>query len=212
MKKYFYIIIFLSTAAFGQIDLSAGMGINFTSFASLNDYISAVNSQDLASFSSSVEFFGEAGYLLKDNFQVGLDYSISIYSYTNEFYGMGKFEFDYNLHSPTLMAYYVIKGEGYKFKLGGGAGLRYIVCDQTLPQSTLSETYSSVGFGTLLKAEGNTALGPNVYALIAFSLKLDFPGTPKNSGKPLSYNSSGINEVDINSFTAGVRLGIMYTL
>jgi hypothetical protein len=211
MKKFFYLILIITGTAFGQIDLSAGMGINFTSFASLNDYISSVNNQDLASFNSNVEFFGEAGYLLKNNFMLGLDYSFSLYSYTNDFYGLGKFKFEYNLHSPTLMAYYVLKGEGYKFKLGGGAGIRYIVCDQTLPQSTLTETYSSTGFGALLKAEGNTALGQNVFALIAFALKMDFPGTPKSSGKPLSYRQSGINDVDINSFTAGVRLGILYT-
>lgn len=211
MKKIFYLLAFLSVATFGQIDVSAGMGINFTSFASLTDYLSAVNHQDFASFNSNVEFFGEVGYLMNEKLELGLDYSYSIYSYTNEFSDMGNYKFDYNMHSPSLMAYYVIKGEGYKFKFGGGAGIRYIVCEQTLPQSTLTETFSSVGFGALLKAEGNTALSKNVFAVIAFSLKLDFPGTPKNSGRDVSYNSSAANEVNLNSFTAGIRLGVMYT-
>ncbi len=210
MKKFLLIIIMISGSVFGQIDLSAGMGINFSSTASLNDYLSAVNNQDIASFSSNIEFFGEAGYLWKENFQVGLDYSVSIYSYSNDFSDYGKFELDYNMHSPTFMAYYVLEGEGYKFKFGGGVGPRYISCNQTLPLLTTSLNYTSWGFGTLLKAEGNTALSENVYALIAFSLKLDFPGTPKNDGKSL-YRSSGIKDVDFNSFSAGIRLGIVHT-
>ena len=189
-----------------------GMGINFSSTASLNDYINALNPTNrISTFNSNIEFYGEVGYNYSNNMIFGLDYSYSIYSYNNDYYGIGKYEIAYNLHSPTLMAYYVLKGEGYKFKFGGGLGIRYLLFKQTLPQSNVPSDYSTTGFGILLKAEGNTALGKNVFATIAVTLKLDYPGVPKNGGKPLSFNDANIQEVDVNSISGGIRLGLLYT-
>ncbi|MCX6152128.1 MAG: hypothetical protein NTX22_16500 [Ignavibacteriales bacterium] len=212
MKKLLLLLFFVSIELNAQIDISAGMGINFSSMASLNDYISALNpSNQLTTFNSNVEFYGEVGYLYSNSFLLALDYSFSIFSYTNQYAGIGKYELAFNQHSPTVMAYYHIKGDGYKFKLGGGLGLRYVSLSETLPQSNSSKNYTATGFGILLKAEGNTSIGKNIYATIALILKMDYPGVPKSGGTSLSYNPSSIQDVNVNAVSGGIRLGILYT-
>jgi hypothetical protein len=212
MKKSFILLFIITLKINAQIDLSAGMGINFSSTTSLNDYINVLNSvNQVGTFNSNIEFFGELGYNYSHNMLIGLDYSFSIYSYNNDYSGIGKYEIAYNQHSPTATIYYVLKGEGYKFKFGGGLGVRYIILKETLPQTNLSASYSALGFGVLLKAEGNTSVGTNVYATIALTLKLDYPGIPKNGGKSLSYDPSSIQNVNVNAVSGGIRLGLLYT-
>jgi hypothetical protein len=212
MKRIILLLLIIALKINAQIDFSGGMGINFSSATSLNDYINALNPTNrLSTFNSNIEFYGEIGYNYSAKMIIGLDYSYSINSYTNDYYGIGKYEIKYNQHSPTLMAYYVMKGEGYKFKFGGGLGLRYLLLNQTLPQSNVPSDYSTTGFGILLKAEGNTAIGKNVFATIAFTLKLDYPGIPKNNGESLSLSTGDMNNVNVNSISGGIRLGILYS-
>lgn len=212
MKKLFLLLLFLCIELNAQVDISGGMGINLTSNASLNDYINSINhTSQVSTFNSTIEFFGEVGYNYSKNMIIGLDYTYSIYSYTNDFSDIGKYEISYNQHSPTIMAYYVIRGNGYKFKFGGGPGLRYVLLKETLPHSNISSDYSATGFGVLLKAEGNTAISKDVFAVIALTLRLDYPGVPKNNGKSLSYNSSSTQDVNLNAVAGGIRLGILYT-
>jgi hypothetical protein len=212
MKKIFLLLVLLTFKIYSQIDISGGMGINFSSTSSLNDYINALNPTNrLSTFNTNIDFFGEVGYSYSPKMIIGLDYSYSIYSYTNDYYGIGKYEIKYNQHSPTLTAYYVLKGVGYKFKFGGGLGIRYLLLKQTLPQSNIPSDYSTVGVGVLLKAEGNTALSDKVFATIAFTLKLDYPGVPKSNGESLSMDTGGISNVNVNSISGGIRLGILYS-
>jgi hypothetical protein len=212
MRRLFLFLIIISIEINAQVDLSAGMGINLSSTASLNDYINSINrTSQVSSFNSNIEFFGEVGYNYSKKMIIGLDYGYSIYSYTNDFSEIGKYEISYNQHSPTLMVYYVIGGEGYKFKFGGGVGIRYVVLKETLPQSNKSADYSTTGFGGLLKIEGNTAISEKVFAVIAFTLRLDYPGIPKNNGTSLSYSPSSIQNVNVNAVSGGIRLGILYT-
>jgi hypothetical protein len=212
MKKLFLLLIIVYIKLTAQVDVSAGMGINLSSTASLNDYINSINhTSQVSSFNSNIEFFGEVGYNYSKKMIIGLDYAYSIYSYTNDFSDIGKYEMSYNQHSPTIMAYYVIGGVGYKFKFGGGLGIRYVLLKETLPQSNKSADYSATGFGVLLKAEGNTAISEKVYAIIAFTLRLDYPGVPKNNGNSLSYSPSSIQNVNVNAVSGGIRLGILYS-
>ena len=113
MRKLFLFFIIIGIELNAQVDLSAGMGINLSSTASLNDYINSINrSSQVSSFNTSIEFFGEFGYNYSKKMIIGLDYGFSIYSYTNDFSDIGKYEISYNQHSPTIMAYYVVGGEG----------------------------------------------------------------------------------------------------
>ena len=79
----------------------------------------------------------------------------------------------------------------------------------SLPFSSNSNNYSSVGFGILLRAVGNTALGSNVYANITGDIRYDLNGTPKNNGNPIR-NETLDNNVNLNSLSVGLSLGITY--
>jgi hypothetical protein len=107
------------------------------------------------------------------------------------------------------MNYYVIAGAGYNFKLGGGVGLRFVNADQRIRGINISETYTSTGFGFILKAQGNTLLGGNLYANIGAQLRYDINGEPENEAGPL-YNGAVSENVNFYSLSAGVSLGVTY--
>ena len=90
------------------------MGINYGSASSLKDYLNANWYGDLSTFSTSVEFMGEVTYSMSPNFELGVEYAMSIFSYS--YRAQFNYDFTYNLHKPSLMMFYVIPGEGYKFK------------------------------------------------------------------------------------------------
>ena len=201
MKKYIIIISFsLNLIISAQYDLSAGMGLNFFSSPDLRDYINSnfSSNEEVASFNTSADFFGEIDYNFNESFQVGIEYTYNIYSYNSNFTS-GRYEFKLNQHKPSAVAYYVNKGEGYKFKLGGGIGLRIAQVEEEL--YGLTEDYSTTGFGFLLKAQGDTRLGGNFYALIAGEVRYDLPGEIETLSNA-SFN--------VNSFSIALKLGTVY--
>ncbi|MGE5457632.1 MAG: hypothetical protein ACM3RX_04695 [Methanococcaceae archaeon] len=215
MKKLLMVLfVFLLTAQLkAQVDVSAGMGINYWSAPSLNDYINsyiAVSSDQMPSFSTNVEFYGEAGLNLPGNLQVGLDYAYLIYSYNTNNGKVGKYDFTYNMHMPTLTAYYVLQGPGYKFKFGGGAGYRVALFTEKFYNSIGTYDYKARGVGFLLKADGNTSLGGNLYANIALLLRFDFLGKPTSDNNSFLPGQMVLNDISFNSYSAGLRLGMTY--
>lgn len=206
MKKIILAVLMFSSLVYSQVDISGGMGINFVSSPSLKDYINGNYNQGgekLNAFSSSVEFFGEITYSISPSFELGIDYALSIYSYNSSTGNSGLYEIDYTLQKPSIVAYYVIPGEGYKFKFGGGAGIRMIDLDE---QIIIEQNYTSTGFGFLARAEGHTKLGGNVYAYVGTDLRYDLPGKPENENGKLAENSS--YDVNLNTFSWGIKLGV----
>jgi len=110
---------------------------------------------------------------------------------------------------PSILNYYVLYGKGYNFKFGGGVGVRFLSVDESLPPTGSTENYSSVGYGFILRAEGNTAIAENVFAYIATDVRYDVNGEPKNNGEYLENNVYEEN-VNFNSLSFGLRLGISY--
>jgi hypothetical protein len=211
MKKTFTaaVLILCSSMLHPQAELRAGMGIDFASIPSLKDYINQLlGTELLASLNSAIVFSGEADYYLFQNYSAGIDAGYLINSYTS-IYDLGKYEFAYNILSLSLMNYYVISGEGYHFKFGGGVGPRFVFADESLPGTGTTITYKSTGFGIILRADGNTLLGGKVYANIGADIKYDFNGEPKNNGRNL-VNIVIPENVSMNSLSFGVRLGISY--
>lgn len=198
-----------SSVIFPQVELRAGMAIDFASMPSLKDYINQIAGTELlGSLNSAIVFSGEADYSLSENYSLGIDAGYLINSYTTV-YDLGKYEFSYNIISPSLVNYYVIRGAGYHFKFGGGLGPRFVIADQMLPGTGITETYKSTGFGVILRADGNTLLGGNVYANIGADVKYDFNGEPKHNGKNL-LNRIIPENVSMNSLSFGLRLGLSY--
>lgn len=213
MKKLLFAVLFAS--AFlklnAQWEVSASMGLDLKYSPSYRDYINfsfAPSGDKLNSFTTAVDFSGEAGYLLSKNFQLGFEYSILIDSYNTSLGPGGVYDISYVSHRPSLLAYYVLSGNGYKFKFGGGMGLRSVSLNEKIIDNT---HYSTSGVGFVAKAEGNTLLGDNLYALIGIDLRYDFPGElSTSSGKKIVNFGTGEN-VNMNSLGVGIKLGITYT-
>jgi len=204
-------ILIIGSPLFAQIDFRAGMGINFVSTPLLKDYLNqsyASFEDELGSFNSSVSFAGEAGYFINPNFQIALEASYFLNSFT---FGttIGQYELNYGIVAPTIIAYYIIPGSGYYFKFGGGAGLRFLSVDEKQPGSPVVDNFTATGFGLLLKGEANTSLGGGVYANIGGDIRYDANGVPEDDGKPLT-NSILKEDVSFNSLSFGVHLGITY--
>lgn len=214
MKKTILFILFMIFSEFSlaQIELKGTMGINFLSFASVHDYINenyAPSGGELSTFNSAVIFTGEVGTFLSKSFELSIEVPYQIYSYT-ENVGPGQYELAYNSILPSVMAYYVLLGSGYNIKFGGGAGVRFIDVTESKKWQGTEDTFTSVGFGGLLRAEANTALAENVYANLGFDLRYDVNGEPENSnGDTLVNNVKGEN-VNFDTFSLGVKLGISY--
>ncbi len=212
MKKLILLLLIFPLVTFAQVDLSAGMGINLTSHSSLKDYVNINFSSpgnEVKSFETEAEFFAEADYSISNQFDVGLEYALSIYSYTN-FIFLSTYDLSFVSHKPSILGYYVIKGKGYKFKFGGGIGIRYNQLSEQLPTSTIQKDYSTLGFGLLAKAVGITALGKNIFAFIGTDARLDFPGEPESSGKKI-FNGALNENLNLNSVSIGLKLGITYS-
>lgn len=209
MKKIVFILLvfFVTKNISAQVDIAAGMGISFLTNSSLNDYFdtSFPSEKKQPTFSSTAEFYLEADFSVTPTFQLGVEDVYTLYSY-NTSIGFTNYELEYGHHKPSLLAYYVINGEGYKFKFGGGAGIRIVNLSEKI---ILTEDYSTIGYGLLLRAQGHTKLGGNFYANVGGTMRFDFPGEPANGERNL--HNSVINEnVNINSFSVSVDIGVSY--
>jgi hypothetical protein len=213
MKSFSLLLIslFFIGNSNAQVEISASMGINFINSPSLYDYLNQnfpIPGEIIESFNSSVIFSGEAGYNLSESYQPAIEAGYLIYSYTSS--GLnGQYELSYGNLMFSLINYYVITGEGFNFKFGGGAGIRFLSADQSLPGTGVTRTYTSTGFGLLLRTEGNTLLSGNIYAKIGAQLGYDINGEPENNSVPIRNNASDEN-VNFNSLSIGVSLGVSY--
>ncbi len=208
MKYIFTILtalLILSQAA-AQNEVRLGMGINFSSTPSLKDYVNQIAGyEEMTSFSSAVIFSGEYDYAVSKTYDIGLEVAYLLSSVTFSTYGT--YDFSYHVIMPTVTSYYVIRGEGYNFKFGGGVGIRMVSADESFPSSPSANNFTSTGFGFLLRAAGNTRLSDQFYVNILGDLRYDLNGNLKGWEE---HHSSDYNQVNLNSFSAGVSLGITY--
>ena len=215
MSKYLALLFIITCIGVsnGQGELKAVMGINFMSIPSMQDYLNqtfAPPNDQLGSFVSSVIFAGEGGLFLNENFEMTMEIAYQIYSYTTTGLG-GQYNLSYNNLMPSILAYYVLGGNGYNLKFGGGMGIRFPSADESLPATGSTITYTSTGYGIMARAEGNTLLGGNIYTNIGAEIRFDANGEPENNGKTL-YNNVQKENVNFNTFSLGIRLGITYII
>jgi hypothetical protein len=212
--KYFLFIFLLflfSSLTFSQTEIRGSMGIDFISSPSLSNYINqkyAPPYDQLKSFTSAVIFSVEGDMFLNKNYQVGLElsYLLNSFTYNND---LSTYNLTYNIIMPAIVNYYIIQGEGYEFKFGGGIGIPFVIADEKVKDFALSKKYNSTGLGIILRADGNTVLSGNVYANIGADIKYEFNGKPKN-GNQYIVNEATNENVNFNSFSAGLHLGITY--
>jgi hypothetical protein len=212
MKKVlvllFVIIVSGISFAQNQNEVRASMGIDFVSIPSLKDYIDQLPYEQLADFNTAINFSGSYGRMLSESYQLQLEVGYFLYSFNSS--GIdGQYDLTYNLIMPSVLNYYVLNGTGYNFKFGGGAGIRFLSMDESLPGTGSKTNYSSIGYGLILRGEGNTAIAENVFAHIAADVRYDLNGEPKNNDKNL-YNIVLKENVNFSSLSFGIRLGISY--
>lgn len=213
MKRIFAAIIFimLTNNIFAQWDLSLSMGLDFKSSPSFRDYINTsftMGNNLVPTFKSAISFSGEADYKLSNTFAVGLEYDLLIDSYTESNVPGGFYEITYNMHRPSLVAYYFVTGTGYQLKFGGGVGPRFISLTEIIESST---EYSADGYGFVIKAEGNTLLSKNFYALIGANIRYDVTGDVSNNKNTLVNGLTG-EALNLNTISVGIYLGVTFTL
>jgi hypothetical protein len=217
MKKIFWIftVLLISNLTFSQTELKATMGINLISIPSAQDYINqnyAPQDDQLSTFNTAVIFSGEVGYFLNEKFEMSIEFPYQIYTYTTTIAGAGQYNLSFDSFLPSVMAYYVISGNGYNFKFGGGVGPRFVNVTEEKKWQGTEVDYSSIGFGGLLRIEANTALSENLFANIGGDLRYDINGEPENDNGHTLYNIVENENVSFNSFSLGVKLGISYLI
>lgn len=211
MKKYLaLVIVMLCSQLYAQWDVSASMGLDFKSSPRFRDYINmnfAKGSDQIASFKSAISFSAEADYKLDNSLAMGIEYNLQIDSYTTPVGAGGIYDISYSIHRPTVVAYYILPGQGYQFKFGGGVGYRYVNLSEKIFSSV---DYTASGFGILIKAEGNTFLSKNLFALIGGNLRYDSIGELSDGSHKITNNSTG-EDLNLSSVSIGIYLGLTFT-
>ncbi len=208
MKIFYQIIfmlMFLSTAfSQKQNEIRVSMGIDFISVPELKDYLEANYTDRLSDFSSAVNFSGSYGMMLGQTSQLEVELGYLLNSY-NANSTLGNYDLTYSLVMPSVLYNYVIAGNGYNFKFGGGAGIRLLSAEEKLPSDPNKYNFSSTGFGMILRAAGNTALAKDVFAHVAADIRYDVIAKPDENSEP-----NHLGNVNFSSLSFGIRLGISY--
>jgi hypothetical protein len=212
MKKIFLLLpVFLVfTNIHAQYDLNISMGLDFKSSSSLRDYINSgfsMPGNQMPTFKSSINFGIETDYEITNSLYIGAEYNLQIDSYNNSFGNGGIYDLSYNNHRPSVLTYYSVNGDGFKFKFGGGFGLRYVALTEKL---IARDEYSASGFGFILRAVGNTLMSKNFYALIGVDVRYDLIGNLSNNKKTLINNFTG-EKLNLISLSVGIFLGVTFT-
>jgi hypothetical protein len=211
-----------SGASFGQvgkikrtISFSGGMGVTYIRAIDIVNYLNQYTSvyEKLDNFSSAVEFFAAPEYSLNDDFSLKLEYSYLLKSYSIANPSSGNFQFEYADHMPTALLLYVLDGDGFYVKLGGGLGYHFGKFTQLFPNSSTEERFTGRGLGFKIEAVGNTAFGESLYGVIGADARLDLIGRlTDDTGKNLEIRrpQGSAAPVRLRFVSIGIKFGLIY--
>jgi hypothetical protein len=191
--------------------LSAGMGINAHSAPSTADYISTVlqlhEPNKIGDFTSAIEFFVTPELQVSDDLSLALEYSYLVKSYNlSSTAGPGISEFSTSIHMPTAVVHYLIPGQGYWLKLGGGVGYYFGSFSQMLYGSGQIETFRASAPGVKLEAVGNTMFDESFYGYIGIDVRWGFDEPfARDDGSVPSYQGAAPS---LGFFNLGLKLGV----
>ncbi len=192
--------------------ISAGMGVNYISPGDVVDMINGAfkPAQRVDQFHAGADFFGSFRMRLSDEWTVTAEYAYMLNSYNIES-GYGPGDFTMTVHMPTLLAHYLFVNEPF-YDLGVGAGIGYHFGTLAIKYGTIDEPYTGSGPGIVVALTGNSALGERVFVHLAGNLRWEFIGDVRNAaGKSPGVNAEGA-PVTMESFSAGVRIGMTFLL
>ncbi len=190
---------------------SAGMGILYSNNPSLTKYIELdvpnytfiPNEQKVSPFTTGIQFFGGVEVQLAKEFSIKSEYSYLIKSIdisTNVNY-----QYFYFTHQPMILFNYIFLQDYSYIKFGIGAG--YFFSNFTRKERILETKYSSSGAGLKLEGVLNAQLGKSAAVYLSGFLMDSFMSDMKNDNGSYLLNLTN-EKVNLNSFGAGVRLGV----
>jgi hypothetical protein len=192
--------------------ISAGMGVNYINPGDLVDMINGTFKplQPINQFHAGADFFGSLRVRLSDQWAVTAEYAYLMNSYNIQS-GFGPGEFTMTVHMPTLLAHYLFVSEPF-YDLSIGAGIGYHFGTLAIKYGTIDEPYTASGPGIMIALTGNTALGERAFVHLEGNLRWEFMGDLRNAaGKSPGVSAQG-GPVTLNSFSAGVRIGMTVLL
>jgi len=192
--------------------VSFGMGALYCNNSNLKKYIeleipiynTLTREQQLSEFYTGLEFFGGIERQIHRNFSVKAEYSFFVKSYNVS--AFPAYDFSYTSHLPGISFFYIIPQEFSYIKIGAGAD--YVLSSLLVRKYGTEKKYTSNGFGLKGEIIFNAQIGKSLAGYISGYLTNTFLNNLKDSdGKELLTNVSGEN-VNLNSFGAGIKLGV----
>jgi hypothetical protein len=152
--------------------ISVGMGLTYISAPDIVAYINSIAmGQEAKNLTATAEFFVAPELQISRSLGITLEYAYLMVPYNLEVRDIGSYRLTYSVHMPSIILDYLVFGDRYYLKFGGGLGYHFGFFTREFPND---ESYSAGGIGFKLEAAGNTSLGGRVYALIAADLRGDF--------------------------------------
>jgi hypothetical protein len=193
-----------------SFSIAAGMGIDAVVDQGMVNYINSfASSIDRASnFATAVDFFGACEFPASSEWDAKIEYAYLFKSYNFVQNAAGISNVFYSLTMPTLIAHYVIPGNGYFLKLGGGAGYHFGNVSTTDIVYGGTSQYHTQGVGVKVEAVGQTEFGKHLYAYISGDMRWEFLGTVKDD-HGVALQNDGFS-ASLSMFTIGLVFGLTY--
>jgi hypothetical protein len=190
------------------IQITAGLGVSAHSDPSLINYLNTLTSpspdQRLSDFSSASEFFITPEVQMSNEWAVALEYSYLLKSYN--IVGGYQWDFSYSVQMPTLLVHYLVAGDGYWLKFGGGPGLAFGSLTEQFVETGASENSKASGPALKVEAVGNTKFDEHFWGSIGVDLRWVHAGSFKGGIQ----SSAPTPKLDF--FSAGVKFGVTFQL
>lgn len=187
-----------------------GMGIALAAAPAMVDYLNTLAdpTQQVQTFATAVEFFGGATLPVNESWEGGIEYAYLFKSYTLPTAGFGTYTIFYDLNMPTLTAHYVISGNGYFLKFGGGIGYHGGSVEQKSSFYGTDSTYATHGVGIKVDAVGQTAFDEHLYAYIGATMRWELMGSLKDSQGDILQNQG--QSASLSMFVVELAFGLTY--
>jgi len=194
------------------VGLSTGMGISALSAPSTVDYMNgasqAVSSEKVSEFFSVTEFTLTPEVRVAERWSAGIDYMFRIKSVTVKG-GGGQSQFELSSHHLGLVAHYLIEGESYLVRLGGGGAIAVGTFSQALFGNPVFSEFSARGGSIKIEAVGDTKFDEYLYGTIGVDMRWVFGQTYHDGSREVRV---GTIKAGFSSFALGLKLGILVRL
>lgn len=190
------------------VGISAGMGISAMSAPSMIDYINgaalAVPSEKIGDFTTVTEFVVAPEVQIANDWSVGLEYVYLIKSFSLEGGGTTS-RFEYSAQQVGVFGHYLVTGEHWGMRLGGGGSIVSGRLSQALYGSSAFSDFDARGGSVKMEAIADSQFDDHFYGMIGADLKWTF-GQAFHRGSIKA--QSGSLAPSLSSFTLGLKLGV----